>query len=101
MVSQDDRGLQEQLQLCFTTLQRIASNLATSMASTESTSSPAASSSSFSLPSQPSASGPLVSNPSIPAVVTTSSADASVEGFTRKSSVLIMIESLQYRCIIP
>ena len=84
MVSQDC-GLQELLQLCFTTLQRIASNLT---ASAESTGSSAASSSSFSLPSQPSASGPLVSNPAIPAVVTTSSADASVEGSTRKSGVL-------------
>ena len=81
-----DRDLQEQLQLCFTTLQRIASNLTTTT-STQTTSSNAASSSSPSLSSQSSssASGPLVPNAT---GVNTPSVSASVEGPARKCIVL-------------
>ena len=78
-----------QLQLCFTTLQQIASNLTNSMTSTQSTVAPTSSSSIFSLSSQSSASGSLVSNAAIPTVVTTSSAGASMEGSMRKSINLI------------
>ena len=78
-----DRHLQEH---CFTTLQQIASNLTNSMTSTQSTVAPTSSSSIFSLSSQSSASVP---NAAIPAVVTTSSAGASVEGSMHKSINLI------------